>query len=174
MITDQLAPTAHLSLRMTSKTLFALTQPNPMPSKSAWVLFNLAFEKHCRRRPAQLVCTLCSRILGHDSFSDSQAQKSLPERFCIACGVSSEKYCRGYFKVGKIRCFACAGCRKGVSVENEAEYGALITKKRRWCRDCWGPISAFIVTEPKGRLYLTRDARRLLTFAVCWCTRLGF
>ena len=154
MITDHLEPIDHLSLRMTSKTALSLTKPSPILSKAAWVRFNLAFEKHARRRPAHLICTLCSKILGHGSFSDSQAQKSLRQRFCIACGLSSEKYCRGYFKVGKIRSFACRGCRKAVAVEHEAVYGTLTNKRRRWCRDCWGPISAFISTEPKGVLHL--------------------
>lgn len=175
MITDHLEPIAHLSLRMTSKTLLTLTNPNPIPSKAAWVGFSLAFEKDARRRPAHLVCTICSKILGHDLFSDSQAQKRLRFRFCIACGLSSEKYCRGSFKVGKIRCFACQGCRKGVAVGNEAEYGELNPKKRRWCRGCWGPVSAFIRIEPKGRLYLSHEhARHLLRVVVCWCRRPTF
>ena len=175
MITDLLEPIAHLSLRLTSKTLLTLTSPNPTPNKASWVDFNLAFEKHARRRPIHLVCTLCGKILSHDSFSDSQAQKNLPERFCISCGLKSEKYCRGYFKVGKIRSFACQGCRRGVAVEKEADYGSLTTKKRRWCRDCWGPVSAFILTEPKcGWDSDQKNGRRLLTIIACWCARLGF
>lgn len=157
MITDHLEPIAHLALRMTSKTTLTLTRRSPILSKAAWVAFNHAFEKGARRRPVRLICTLCSKILSHDSFSDSQAQKGLHFRFCIACGLLSQKYCRGSFKIGKVQCFACPGCRKGVMVEKEAVYGSLTTKKSRWCRDCWGPVSAFIIAERKGRLYLSND-----------------
>lgn len=42
-------------------------------------------------------------------------------------------------------------------METKAEYGALTEKKSRWCRDYWGPVSAFIMAERKGRLYLSND-----------------
>lgn len=167
MITSHLNSPTHHSLCLVSKALRDLTTKPPKLSKQGWTNFNAAFERCSRRCPLSLACTMCMTLKTPASFSDSQARKTSTSalRFCLACGIGVGKYDNSSFKVGKVKSFACGGCKSArplgeedQCLENEAykmwplapggvgiaiERG-VSRKGKRWCERCWGAIVRYM------------------------------
>ncbi len=89
----------------------------PRMNRADWYSFNNRYERNARRRPLSLACSVCHTLFAPTSFSDSQARKTCyGRRFCVACGIQSDRYKRISFKIGRIDHFACSGCNNALPV----------------------------------------------------------
>ena len=156
LVTDELDFASHMSLILTSRTLFGMLPEVRAKGPRAWIRFNLNFERNVppRRQLTLLTCTECAKLKPRAVFSDSQRRKTCYSRFCIECGIKFCKYVgtTRSFRVGGVPMFACAACCKALPESEEASYGcdSVYTEKGRWCERCWEPISAYLHFKNRG------------------------
>lgn len=160
-ITSHLPPTSIANMRLTNRTLNALTLPAPRLSKRAWRHFHHTFEARARRTktPLELACTRCMKLLKPCHFQDSQAKKRCDRvegRVCFQCGVMEGYYNVRPFLYQREVCFSCFGCKEPMVLGEEAAYeahepglpafgaGRADRGNKRWCKKCWRVVMMYV------------------------------
>jgi len=140
MITDNLDFTSFLCFKVASKTIAHTVYKIPRPETDRWVQAHTVFEAMSSRRRSILVCTRCAKLLPPGDFSDSQARKSCPRRFCVTCGIRGSRYSpKRSFKQGGVKVFGCPRCNKGIPVTHKHW---VLKGGHRWCKPCFRTMLA--------------------------------
>ena len=99
MILSDIDPIDHLKVKLVSKhfckwacDVFNLGDM----AKTEVIQGQTSFEASVRLKRGQhleiFICTHCGRVKTSNQFSDNQAVKTKPTRFCISCGISNRTY----------------------------------------------------------------------------------
>ena len=99
MILSAVDPVDHLKVKLVSKyfcewayDVFKLEDMAKPEVVQAQTSFEASVRLQRGQRLEVLVCTLCGRVKTRDQFSDNQAHKANPKRFCVSCGISNRTY----------------------------------------------------------------------------------
>lgn len=163
LVTANLDPIAHHSIRLSRKVLRGHVDAPALMSHGEYVQFQKLFEAHSSRKAKNLYCSFCNTFKGSTpsktTFTDAQAvQKYSGRRACIECGVANGHYDKRDVVIKKKKLFVCGGCKQLLTHEKEEKtvtdvvttqgypyrdnawgQGAEITISsggKRWCKLC--------------------------------------
>ena len=163
LITADLDPIGHHSVRLSCKILRAQVDVPPLMSHGEYLEFQRQFEKHSLHKVKSLFCQSCSAFKdpapSKSTFSDAQAAPKLSGgRFCIECGIRKGHYNKRDVVIKEKKFFVCGGCKLVLKHEQEEKAvtdvvftkgypyrdsgvgkGAEITvtsEGKRWCKSC--------------------------------------
>ena len=141
MVTDELDPVDHVSLRSASRVLWATRDNLPRLNSTESVDYHLRYEKDTRIPPKKvlsLVCTYCQRLRPRRFFDDIMRKKKRRTRHCITCGIYHLNV--GVFTRDGVTMLGCRGCYHVFPMITNVHWMDRRTARDRdsvLCHICW-------------------------------------
>lgn len=176
MITNQLEPVDHVSLRSSSKVLWETRDNLPYLTADESVRYHLRYERGSCCPPENilsLVCTYCQRLRPRNCFDDLTIRPKLRSRHCVTCGIYHANVVWTY-KDG-VEMFGCSGCwtlfpegtnvhliasrivaRNGVTRDR-----ATTNRDSALCDPCWTRLFQGRVRQPVSLFWLDTNNSKL-------------
>ena len=176
MVTDQLEPVDHVSLRSSSKVLWERRDYLPRLNADESVSYHLRYERGSCRRPENilsLVCTYCQRLCPRmDCFDDLMRRTKLRSRHCVICGIYHANV--GWTYKDGVRMFGCTGCctlfPEGTNVhfiasrvtrDGVTRNRVTVDRDSMLCDPCWTRLFQGRVRQPVSLFWLDTNTSKL-------------